>query len=319
MARNLITGGMGFLGSYVARQLLADGEEVVLFQRRSQLPPSLADIKGKVKIASGDISNWVHVVNAVKSNDTDCIYHTAALLVKDCEDSAAMGFRTNIVGTMNILEAARILGVKDVIFVSSASTYGLHKPRKIYDDTPQKSDNMYATAKICCERLGEHYHRRYSVNFRGSRYAMIVGPTRQISYYSGDWSGIIERTAQGKPYTAHSDPTSPCAYSYVKDAAQVLIDLHRAPESRLRQRVYNAHGFMATLTEVAEVIKKHIPDAQITFDWDKSEEMRLANSDENCEMDNTAAFEDFGYQPKYLLDEMVKDFIDEVRNGKAAS
>jgi len=75
MTRNLITGGMGFLGTYLARQLLAEGEEIVLFQRRGVLPRSAADLVDKVKIVSGDISNWVHVVDAVKSNNTDCIYH----------------------------------------------------------------------------------------------------------------------------------------------------------------------------------------------------------------------------------------------------
>jgi len=317
MARNLITGGMGFLGVYLARQLLADGEEVVLFQRRSKLPPSAADLEGKVEICSGDISNWVHVVEAVKEHNIDSIYHSAALLGKDCEASAANGFRVNVIGTLNVVEAARLLGVKDVAFVSSGATYGLIAPRKILNDTPQKAENMYATTKICSELLGDQYHRQYGVNFRGVRYAMIVGPTRQISYYYGDWSGVIEMTAKGKPYTVHSDPNIPCAYIYVKDAARTLIKLKRAPESKLRQRVYNAHGFMATLNEVAGAITQYIPDAQVSFDWDKSEFMKLQNSGVNYEMDNSVAHEDFGYQPKYLLDDMIKDFIKEVEAGRA--
>jgi len=317
VARNLITGGMGFIGSYLARRLLADGEEAVLFQRRSELPRSAADLRGKSEIISGDIGTWMNVVDAVKSSDVDCIYHCAALLSKECEEEPATGFRVNVIGTMNVLEAARILGIKDVIYVSSGATYGLHPPRKVYNDTPQKADKMYTTTKLCCERLGEEYHRRYGVNFRAVRYAMVVGPTRQISYYYGDWSGIVERTAQGRSYTAHSNPTSPCASIYVKDVVNALIDLKRADESKLRQRVYNAHGFMATLTEVADTVKKHIPDARITFDWDRSEEMTVANSGVNYEMDNTVAFEDFGYQPLYLLNEMVEDFIKEVRAGRA--
>jgi len=318
MARNLITGGMGFLGIYLARELLANGEEVILLQRRKELPPSGADIKDKVEIFSGDISNWIHMLEAVKKYNIDCIFHVAALLSKDCEESAANGFRINVTGTVNILEAARILGVKDLIFVSSGATYGTkNPPKKVYNDTLQKAENMYTTTKVCCERLGEQYYRQYGVNFRAIRYAMIVGPTRQISYYYGDWSGIIERTAQGKPYTAHSNPTNPCAYIYVKDAARALVDLRRADENKLRQRVYNAHGFMATLTEVAEAIKKHIPNTQITFDWDKSQEMKVANSGVDYEMDNTVAFEDFGYKTRYHLNEMVDDFIKEIRAGRA--
>ena len=318
MARNLITGGMGFLGIYLARELLADGEEVILFQRRRELPPSGADIKDKVEIFSGDIGNWVHMVEAVKKYNIDCIFHVAALLSKDCEESAANGFRVNVAGTVNILEAARILGVKDLIFVSSGATYGTkNPPKKVYNDTLQNAENMYTTTKVCCERLGEQYYRQYGVNFRAIRYAMVVGPTRQISYYYGDWSGIIERTSQGKPYTAHSNPANPCAYIYVKDAARALVDLRRADENKLRQRVYNAHGFMATLTEMAEAIKKHIPNTQITFDWDKSQEMKVANSGVDYEMDNTVAFEDFGYETQYHLNEMVDDFIKEVRAGRA--
>ena len=318
MARNLITGGMGFLGIYLARELLADGEEVILFQRRRELPPSGTDIKDKVEIFSGDIGNWVYMLEAVKKYNIDCIFHVAALLSKDCEESAANGFRVNVAGTVNILEAARILGVKDLIFVSSGATYGTkNPPRKVYNDTPQKAENMYTTTKVCCERLGEQYYRQYGVNFRAIRYAMVVGPTRQISYYYGDWSGIIERTAQGKPYTAHSNPTNPCAYIYVKDAARALVDLRRADENKLRQRVYNAHGFTATLTEVAEATKKHIPNAQITFDWDKTQEMKVANSGVDYEMDNTVAFEDFGYETRYHLNEMVDDFIKEIRAGRA--
>jgi nucleoside-diphosphate-sugar epimerase len=318
MAKNLITGGFGLFGTYLARELLENGEEVVLFQRRSTLPPSAADLEGKVEIRSGDISNWVQILEVLKKCDIDTVYHTAALLSKDCEYSAANGFRVNVLGTMNILEAAHILGLKDVIFVSSGATYGLtNPPKKVSNETPQKTENMYTTTKVCCERLGEQYHRQYGVNFRAIRYAMVVGPTRQISYYYGDWSGIMERTAQGQPYVVHSNPDAPCAYIYIKDAVRAMVELKKAEESRLRQRVYNVHGFMSTLSEVAKQIKKHLPDARLTFEWDKSEAMRTANSGVSYEMDNAVAFQDFGYQTRYLLEEMVADFIKEVRAGRA--
>jgi nucleoside-diphosphate-sugar epimerase len=146
---------------------------------------------------------------------------------------------------------------------------------------------------------------------------MVVGPTRQISYYYGDWSGIIERTALGRPHVVHSNPNSPCAYIYIKDAVRAMVELKKAGEDRLRQRVYNVHGFMATLSEVAERIKKRIPDAKVTFDWDQSEGMKMANSGVNYEMDNAVASQDFGYQTQFFLDEMVEDFIKEVRAGRA--
>jgi nucleoside-diphosphate-sugar epimerase len=318
MGKNLVTGGMGFFGIYLARELLANGEEVVLFQRRDRLPSNAADLEGKVTVHSGDVGNWVNVLEALSKHGIETVYHSAALLGKDCEASAATGLRVNVLGTVNILEGARLLGVKDVIFVSSGSTYGLtDHPDRITDDTPQNPEFMYATTKICCERLGEAYWRQYGVNFRGARYAMIVGPTRQISYYYGDWSGIVERSAQNESYVVHSDPDMPCGYIYIKDAARSMIELKMADEKKLRQRVYNVHGFMATLSEAAEQIRRHIPNAQLTFDWDRSEAMHTANRGVSYEMDNTSAFEDFGYQPQFELEQMVGDFIKEVRTGRA--
>ena len=93
MGKKLITGGLGFTGAYLARQLLQEGEDIVLFQRRKEIPPSAEDLNGKVTVFSGDISNWVHVVEAVKSHGIDGIYHSAALLTQGCDESAAAGFR----------------------------------------------------------------------------------------------------------------------------------------------------------------------------------------------------------------------------------
>ena len=319
MRKNLVTGGLGFLGIYLVRELLSNGEEVVIFDTKRELPPHAADLKGKADIVNGDISNWVQVLEVVKKYNIDSIFHTATLLTQASADSPSTAFSVNIGGTMNILEVSRILGVKDVIVISSGSTYGgkiSPPPKMIYNDTMQRPDSMYSTTKLCCERLGEQYHRQYGVNFRSLRYSIIAGPGRPVSYYYYDWAGVIEKPAQGEPYTAHVDPQIPCGYIYIKDAVQALMDLRKAPENKLRQRVYNVDGFTANLTEVVEVVKKHIPDAQITFDWDKGEEMKAYNNSNSFKMDNTVATEDLGYQPRYLLNEMVADFINEVRGGK---
>jgi UDP-glucose 4-epimerase len=318
MSRNLITGGTGLVGLYLARQLLADGEEVVLFARRAELPHGAADLAGRVALAGGDVGEWVHILEAVRRYRVDCIYHSAAVLSAACEASAASGFRTNVGGTLNVLEAARLLGVADVMFVGSGTTYGLaNVPRRITDDTPQRPENMYGTTKLCAEMLGLQYQRQYGINFRGARYAMIVGPGRRVTHHFGDWSGIIERPAQGQSYTAHSDPDSPCAYIYVKDAVRSLVDLKRADASRLRRRMYNVHGFTATLREVATAVRRHLPEAQIAFEWDQSEAMRVANRSLSYDMDATAAGENFGYVPRYPLDAMIADFIADVRAGRA--
>jgi nucleoside-diphosphate-sugar epimerase len=317
VSRNLITGGTGLVGVYLARQLLADGEEVILFARRPELPRGAADLAGRVELAGGDVGEFVHVLETVRRYRVDCIYHSAAVLSATCEASAASGFRTNVGGTLNVLEAAR-LGVAHVVFVGSGTTYGLaNVPPRVDDDTPQHPANMYGTTKLCAELLGLQYHRQYGVNFRGARYAMIVGPGRRITHHFGDWSGMVERPAQGLAYTVHSDPDCSCAYVYVKDVARSLVDLKRTEAPRLRQRMYNVHGFTATLGEVAVAVRRNLPAAQIAFERDQSETMRVANRSLAYTMDSSAAAEDFGYATRYTLDAMVTDFIAEVRAGRA--
>jgi nucleoside-diphosphate-sugar epimerase len=318
VSRNLITGGTGLVGAYLARQLLADGEEVVLFARRPALPPGAADLAGQVELVAGEIGELVHVLETVRRYRVDCIYHAAAVLSAACEASAASGFRTNVGGTLNVLETARLLGVADVVFVGSGTTYGLADiPPRVSDHTPQQPANMYGTTKLCAELLGLQYHRQYGVNFRGARYAMIVGPGRRITHHFGDWSGIVEHPARGLAYAVHSDPDCPCAYIYVKDVVRCLVDLKRAEASRLRQRMYNVQGFTATLGEVAAAVRQNLPAAQIAFERDHSEAMRAANRSLTYTMDSTAAAEDFGYATRYTLDAMVADFIAEVRAGRA--
>lgn len=317
MSRNLITGGTGLVGVYLARQLLADGEGVVLFARRPALPPGAADLAGRVELAAGDVGELVHVLDTVRRYRVDCIYHTAAILSAACEASAASGFRTNVGGTLNVLETARLLGVADVVFVGSGTTYGLADiPPQISDDTPQRPANMYGTTKLCAELLGLQYHRQYGVNFRGARFAMIVGPGRRITHHFGDWSGIVEYPAKGLAYAVHSDPDCRCAYIYVKDVVRSLLDLKRAEASRLRQRMYNVHGFTATLGDVAAAVRQSLPAAQIAFQRDHGEAMRAANRSLAYTMDSTAAAEDFGYTTHYTVDAMVADFIAEVRAGR---
>jgi len=175
VSRNLITGWTGLFGVYLARQLLADGEAVVLFARRAELPRGAVDLAGRVELAGGDVGEWVHLLDAVRRYRVDCVYYAAAILSAACEASAASGFRTNVGGTLNVLEAARLLDVADVMFVGSGTTYGLaNVPRRVTDDTPQRPGNMYGTTKLCAELLGLQYHRQHGINFRGARYAMVA-------------------------------------------------------------------------------------------------------------------------------------------------
>jgi nucleoside-diphosphate-sugar epimerase len=313
MGNSLVTGGLGFIGRFLVRQLLDEGDEVVVYARKNVLPRAAQDLKGRIKIVKGDVKNFVRLLDTVREHRIDSIYHTSATMVLDCEQSPAECFQTNVMGTANIFEAARLQPVSNLLYISTGMAYGSEPPRKIYDDTPHHPTLMYATTKECCEHIGDYYHRKYGLNFRAIRFPMVIGPGREISHFFGDYSGAVELPARGEPYTIHVDPDNISCLIYVKDVAGALIALKKADEGKLRQRVYNAQGFNATMREVAAAVKRVLPGAQIEFDWDQSEEMRQANSAVYYELDNTAAQEDFGWQPRYLLDKMVQDFAKEIK------
>ena len=165
----LITGGLGFIGSHLARKLVGLGEDVVLFDIATQAK-LIDDIKDEVKIVRGDLSNWAHVLHTVKKYDVDCIYHTGALLSTTAEEDPLTAYMVNANGTLYVLEAARLFDVKKVIYLSTAATYGPGLPERISDDEVQRPTTMYGVTKVFCERLGEYYHRKFGLNFRGARF-----------------------------------------------------------------------------------------------------------------------------------------------------
>ena len=96
----LITGGMGFIGTYLAHALLARGEEVVLFDVITS-SPLIKDIKNKVKIVQGDLASWAEVLEVVKQYKIDGIYHTGALLSASAEEKPIAAYQVNAGGTFD--------------------------------------------------------------------------------------------------------------------------------------------------------------------------------------------------------------------------
>jgi len=308
--KNLITGGLGFIGYHLARLLLSEGEEVVLFDIAPEGKLSKG-IRDNIKVIHGDLCNWTEVFNAVKTNNINCIYHAGALLPPISEQSPTATYAVNITGTLNVLESARLLGVSSVIFTSTLATFGPDAPRIVPNDFAQRPVNMYGVSKVCSELLGKYYHERFGLNFRGVRFPPIIGMGRFDRAQSAYTYLAIQEAAMGRPYTIYVDKATTIALLYVKDAAHALLDLKRAAEEKLSQRVYNLHGFSVTAQELADSIKKHIPEAKLEFKPDQKMIKLVENLPER--LDDTLARKDWGWFPRYSLDQAVEDFIKDVR------
>ncbi len=304
----LITGGLGFIGSHLARKLVNAGEEVVLFDvvYRSRL---IDDIKEKVKVVQGDLGNWAQVLEAGKKHRVDTIYHTAALLSASAEEAPLAAYAVNANGTFHILEAARLFDVETVVFLSTIATYGTGIPERVGDDVIQRPSTMYGVTKVFGERLGEYYNTKFGVNFRGLRFPSVIGPGRGGGGASAYSSLIIQEPAAGRPYEAFVDGEARIPLLYIEDAVQSVIALERAPAGSLKRRVYNIEGFSPTAAQLVASIKKHIPGAQIRFSPDP-EMLRIVRSWPR-ELDGCNARDDWGWKTRYGIEEAVSHFIKE--------
>jgi threonine 3-dehydrogenase len=306
----LITGGLGFIGIYLAHALLKKGEDVVLFDIVTR-SPLINDIKDRVKIVQGDLASWAEVLEVVKQNKIDGIYHTGALLSASAEERPITAYQINAGGTFNILEAAKLFDIKRVIYLSTIATYGTGIPETVNEDTIQMPISMYGVTKVFSERLGEYYFRKFGVDFRGLRFPSVIGPGRGPGGASAYSTLIIQDPALGRPYRCFVDEEARIPLLYIKDAVDSLISLYEADGKKLKRRVYNIAGFSPSAGEVADEVKKHLPKATIEFK-PVPEMVEVVHSWPKY-IDESKAHEEWGWKTKYFLKETVKDFIGEVR------
>ena len=311
MTKNLITGGLGFIGFHLTNLLLEKGEEVAIFDVAAG-SPLFRNIQDRVTLIRGDVSNWSQVLDAVRTSGADCIYHAGAMLPPGTEQNPQAAFNINVNGTYNILEAARMFDVKTVMFVSTLATFGRDVPSIVPNDAAQHPLNMYGVTKVCCERLGEFYQRRYGVNFRGVRLTPILGMGRVDSAQSAFLYKSGQEAAIGRPYSIYVEPDTSIAVLYVKDAAWGLYDLKNAPEEKLSTRIYNLYGMTATGQGIRDAVVKAVPDAVIDFQPDAQQIKLVQNLPEK--LDDALARSDWGWAPRYSLDEAIADFVGDIRS-----
>ena len=310
----LITGGTGKIGLGLAHSLVERGEDVVLFDIAPRIE-RVADIRDKVKVVQGDLKVWPEVMNVVKENNIDGIFHHGSMLSLPSDENPWASFQTNVAGTMHVLEAARLFGVKRMVFASTEATYGLGTTGTITEETLQRPITMYGAGKLYCELLGRFYRRKFGLDFRCIRYFTVIFPGTKIRALPTFIPWMIEHTAMGKPFECYVSEDTKQPITYNKDAIRATIMLYDAPKERIEAVCYNISGVSPTQTAkgLELTIKKFIPDAKITYKPDPVV-MEYYRTRKAEVIDDSPAREEWGWIPSNTpLEKVVEDFINEVR------
>jgi len=311
----LITGGCGLIGSTLARMLIARGEEVTVFDR-FLMPARFSGIENSVKMIRGDLANFSHVLEAVSRARPAVIYHLGAMLSIPANDDPPAAFHANAGGIFHVLEAARLLEVQKVRFTSTMATFGLDLAGPaIGDQTLQRPTTLYGTTKLFGELLGRFYGTRYGLDFRAVRFPSVVGPgglSPHVSIYN---SWAIEKAVHGEPYQIFVEPGIRCPILYFKDAARSLLALDEAPKESVHTVCYTLAGInpVPSAGELAEAIRKAIPQARLTFAPDAFA-MDFHRKFQGFDFDESGARTEIQWRAEYSLERMIPDFAEECRS-----
>ena len=268
--RFLVTGAAGCIGGWVLRNLVREGVPVTALDLAPNYHRLLLLLEEKeiarITFINGDISDLATVESALKESRAEHIIHLAALQLPFCKADPVAGARVNVVGTVNIFEAARRKGLKNLVYASSTAVYG---PSEEYPEQPLaheaalKPRSHYGVYKQANEGTAQVYSREASLPSIGLRPYVVYGAGRDQGMTSTPTKAILA-AASGKAYKISYGGRY--CFQYAHDTARVFIQAARAEPNGAQ--VFNIGGDSVSTKEVIAAIEQAEPGARgrITFD-----------------------------------------------------
>lgn len=251
----LVTGGAGFIGNHIVKELIRQGQRVTVLDNLSGGKlENLASVKSQVSFIKADICDFSAMLKACK--EVDYVLHLAALIsVAESMAKPQETARINVQGTVNVLEAAKQCKTKRVIFSSSAAVYGTRPELPYKEDTPIDCQSPYAWSKQAGEKLCQFYTHSYEVETVILRYFNVFGTGQNPnSAYAAVIAKFMQLAAENKPLGIDWDGLQSRDFVSVKDVVQANL---LAATKGVPGEIYNvASGRTYTLLELADTIEK---------------------------------------------------------------
>lgn len=309
--------GAGLVGSQVARILVEQGERPVLMDRAPQ-PQALGEIVdlAKVDLLQGDVLEPLSLMQILRERKIEKVIHLAAnpMLTIGAQREPRAAIELNVMGTVNVLEAARALKLGRIV-VASSNVLNHHigggegGGDAMDEEAFPRPVSIYASCKQAIESLGLNYARWFGVDFAAVRYGAVAGPWSGAGGGgpSNVFSSLIKNSLRGEEGTV---PAATIEWVYSKDAAAGTVLALR--KSLGDSRVFNiTMGKLTTADELSSAVKAVIPDAKLRIEKPADGTPALASMTRAASLRRSK--EILGYQPRYRMPDAVKDMVELLR------
>ncbi len=295
----LVTGGAGFIGSNLVKQLVIDGNSVTVLDNfisgfRKNLEPFQS-----LRIIEGDIRDRYAVEHAMKG--VDVVFHLAASVGnKRSIDQPITDAEINVMGTLNVLEAARKEGVRKIVTSSSAGIFGELKTLPIKEDHPVEPDTPYGCTKLCEEKLCLSYSKLYKIEAICLRYFNVYGPNQRFDAYGNCIPIFVFRMLRNEKLVIYGDGEQTRDFVHVDDVVQANI---KAAEAAGVSGAFNiASGKRVTINRLIEMITIN---KLVTIEHESERPGDVLHS----LADISLAAQRINYSPKVELESGIKEYV----------
>jgi nucleoside-diphosphate-sugar epimerase len=308
----LVTGALGQIGSELVPTLRERyGSDTVVASDLRMIP--LAAAASAAPHEHLDCTDLQQLHETVRRYDVGTIYHLAALLSATAEAKPQVAWNLNMGGLYNVLEVARQYRCR-VFFPSSIGAFGPTTPQvRTPQVTIQRPTTIYGITKVTGELLCDYYAQRFGVDTRGLRLPGLISYTAPPGGGTTDYAvEIFYQALRYRHYTCFLAADTRLDMMYMPDAIRAIIELMEADAGRLRFRnAYNVTAMSVTPGEIADEIRKHMPEFAIDYHVDPVRQT-IADSWPRS-LDDSAARTDWGWSPQYDVAAMTKDMLDRLR------
>jgi len=305
--RVLITGGYGFIGAWIIRNLIARGQTVSVYDlkedsRRLRLILPESEVK-KAAFVEGDVTDLAALKRAIAENEITHVIHLAGLQVPTCRVDPLLGAKVNVLGTLAVFEAVRSAGaqVQRLVYASSAAVFGgpdKYSSGPLGDDVLLVPSTHYGIYKCCNEGNARIYYQDAGISSIGLRPWTVYGVGRDLGMTS-EPTKAIKSVLLGRPY--HISFGGWSDFQYVDDVAKTFVNCLDRPYTGAKS--YNLRGEVVTVADFLQVLCSVLPEAR-NLVTHGSTQIAIAYN-----LSDDALQRDLGPMPKTTLEAGIRETV----------